>query len=244
MRKKITILSLLFALILCFAACGASAGSDTDDAVMAMSLEQSSQSLIMTLEDTDDAQLQQMLAYYAGNAESDNTAALNEMLLADYIEVRPELGEFEGFGDFDFERSGKTLTATQTVHYTKRNIELVYVIDAVTEDISAININRVYTRGEIMKTAGLNTLMGIGTVFVILVLLSLLIYAFRVIPMIEEKIKGEPEPQKVPFEDELKAPTPVDETDNNELIAVIAAAIAASTGQSTDDFVVRSIIRR
>ena len=33
-------------------------------------------------------------------------------------------------------------------------------------------------------------------------------------------------------------------TDNKELIAVIAAAIAASTGRSTDDFVVRSVRRR
>ena len=37
---------------------------------------------------------------------------------------------------------------------------------------------------------------------------------------------------------------PAEQQDNTELIAVIAAAIAASTGTSTDDFVVRSIKRR
>lgn len=36
----------------------------------------------------------------------------------------------------------------------------------------------------------------------------------------------------------------VDETDDLELVAVITAAIAASEGTSTDDFVVRSIKRR
>ena len=41
------------------------------------------------------------------------------------------------------------------------------------------------------------------------------------------------------------APAPVAaQTDDTELIAVIAAAIAASTGTSTSDFVVRSINRR
>ena len=39
--------------------------------------------------------------------------------------------------------------------------------------------------------------------------------------------------------------TAVDETDDLELVAVIAAAIAASEGAvTTDGFVVRSIIRR
>ena len=37
------------------------------------------------------------------------------------------------------------------------------------------------------------------------------------------------------------AADPVQEADNSELIAVIAAAIAASEGTSTDGFVVRSI---
>ncbi|WP_082246500.1 OadG family transporter subunit [Blautia obeum] len=37
------------------------------------------------------------------------------------------------------------------------------------------------------------------------------------------------------------AAAPVQEADNSELIAVIAAAIAASEGTSTDGFVVRSI---
>ena len=42
-----------------------------------------------------------------------------------------------------------------------------------------------------------------------------------------------------------QAPAPVAaQTDDTELIAVIAAAIAASTGTSTSDFVVRSINRR
>ena len=60
-------------------------------------------------------------------------------------------------------------------------------------------------------------------------------------------IKGHQEKKKA-AEEAAAAPTPatvaadpVQEADNSELIAVIAAAIAASEGTSTDGFVVRSI---
>ena len=93
-----------------------------------------------------------------------------------------------------------------------------------------------------MAKAGLNTVMSISIVFVILILISLVISAFKVIPIIQAKFAGKeeaPAPKAV-----VAAPVATDETDDTELIAVIAAAIAASTGSSTDDFVVRSIKRR
>ena len=43
-----------------------------------------------------------------------------------------------------------------------------------------------YGMGKTLQRAGLNTLMGIGTVFVMLVVLSLLISLFRFIPNPEE----------------------------------------------------------
>lgn len=90
-----------------------------------------------------------------------------------------------------------------------------------------------------------------GTVFVVLILISLIISCFVVIPKIQDAFTGKKnkvtaEPVSVPA-----APAPVaaaaveeDLTDDYELVAVIAAAIAASEGAaSTDGFVVRSIRR-
>lgn len=98
--------------------------------------------------------------------------------------------------------------------------------------------------------AALNTVMGMGTVFLMLIVICLIISCFRFIPAIENKLKNRKakgqetvaEAPPVPVVNaEVSAPA---RTDDFELVAVIAAAIAASTGQSTDDFVVRSIKRR
>lgn len=48
-----------------------------------------------------------------------------------------------------------------------------------------------YGMGKTLQRAGLNTLMGIGTVFVMLVVLSLLISLFRFIPNPEAKKAAE-----------------------------------------------------
>ena len=96
-----------------------------------------------------------------------------------------------------------------------------------------------------MSRAGLNVVMGMGTVFLVLILISLVIWLFKFIPDIQKALSGEKKQQKAASTVQDSAATVVEEvTDDTELIAVIAAAIAASTGASTDDFVVRSIKRR
>ena len=90
--------------------------------------------------------------------------------------------------------------------------------------------------------------MCMGTVFVVLILISLIISCFGFIPKLQAKLTGKPK------KEEIKTAA-VDNTiaqiiekeelsDDLELVAVISAAIAASEGAaSTDGFVVRSIRR-
>ena len=99
-----------------------------------------------------------------------------------------------------------------------------------------------YPLSTTMKNAGLNTVMGLGTVFVILVLLIFIISLFKFIPGSPAAAKKEkkeeapvPAPAAVPVQETVQA------ADDTELIAVIAAAIAAAEGTTTDGFVVRSI---
>lgn len=98
-----------------------------------------------------------------------------------------------------------------------------------------------------MLSATSNTLLGMGTVFVVLILISLIISCFAFIPKIQAKFaKKENDKGDVPVADK----TVVEEvstdagTDDAELIAVIAAAIAASENTTTDGFVVRTIRKR
>ena len=158
--------------------------------------------------------------------------------------TKDDLGELKETGDVEIEYSGDEYTAVIPVEFEKEDAEFTYVFDKnLTPTSLAVDIQ--YSFGTTMKNAALNTLMGIGTVFVILAMLIFLISLFQFIPGSGAQ---EAKAKKKAAEEAASAPTPapvaaapVQEADNSELIAVIAAAIAASEGTSTDGFVVRSI---
>ena len=101
--------------------------------------------------------------------------------------------------------------------------------------------------GEKMSKAALNTVICMSIVFIVLIFISLIISCFKVFPYLEAK-KREKAAQKVEAQDAVVTQIEQREeqqlTDDTELVAVIAAAIAAYEGTSTSDFVVRSIRRR
>ena len=112
-------------------------------------------------------------------------------------------------------------------------------------EIAAITTNVDYSFGESMGKAGLNTLLGMGTVFTVLILISLIISAFNLIPKIQAAFAKKPA-------EETSTAKAVDQTiaqivekeelsDDLELVAVISAAIASYENTSSDGFVVRSI---
>lgn len=115
-------------------------------------------------------------------------------------------------------------------------------------DMTSITINAHYSLGEILTKAGLNTLLGMGTVFVVLIFIAFIISLFKYIPAIEAKFKKKPAQSEAKKAEEkavpAAAPVVEDAVDDAELVAVIAAAIAAAEGTTTDGFVVRSIKRR
>ncbi len=128
------------------------------------------------------------------------------------------------------------------------NREAIVEIVIDNKIITGISTNVEYTFGEKMEKAALNTLLGMGTVFVVLILISLIINCFGFIPKLQEKFSKKPAAAEVKAAPAVKVSAPVVEeeelTDDLELVAVIAAAIAASEGaSSTDGFVVRSIKR-
>lgn len=106
-------------------------------------------------------------------------------------------------------------------------------------------------------SALLNTLMGMGTVFCVLIVISLIISLFKYIPFLERKIKNfsvkkknkvsEEQPSDVPKKVPKRPVLEKEEelVDDGELVAVIMAAIAASSGGavSADRLVVKSIKR-
>ncbi len=100
--------------------------------------------------------------------------------------------------------------------------------------------------GEIFRVALIDTILGMGTVFVVLIFISLIISCFGPVSKKIESFtnKGKKEENTVPVKVE---PAPVEEeeelVDDLELVAVITAAIAAYDEVGTDGFIVRSIKR-
>ena len=149
---------------------------------------------------------------------------------------REELGEKKGDieeKDITVEYSDDQYTVVVPVSFEKNKANFTYVFDkSGTPTSLTVDVN--YTLAQNMEKAALNTVMGLGTVFVILAFLIFVISLFKYIPGLVEGKKKESTP--------APAAAVEDVTDDGELIAVIAAAIAASEGKtSTDGFVVRSI---
>ena len=113
-------------------------------------------------------------------------------------------------------------------------------------EITNAAFNVQYSIAENLQKAGMNTLLGMGTVFCILILISLIISLFGIIPKMEaaKKAKAKAQAPEAPAAP-AAAPAVVEEedlSDDLELVAVIAAAIAAYEGsEDASGYVVRSI---
>lgn len=153
---------------------------------------------------------------------------------------KEEVGDLKEIGDAEVEFDEEQYAVTVPVDFKKTDANFVYIFSADGMPMS-MSVEVQYPLSVTLQRAGLNTLMGIGTVFVMLVFLSFIISLFKFIPgMLEGKKKEAPAPVS-PAPAPVQVPAVEEEVDDTELIAVIAAAIAASEGTSTDGFVVRSI---
>ena len=202
-------------------------------------------SIVQSMETMPSDQFEYYLDAFA-QSEDDEAKIYGEMF-NDWLENREVAGSFVGFGEFNLDKTGKTLTATQVIDYSDRDLKLIMVMKARNCEITALNVEQVYSTSEKMGKAALNTVMGILTVFVMLIIISLIISCFKLIPAIVDFFANRKEKKAKANEPVVDTTvTAVEETveDDLELIAVITAAIAASTGASTDSFVVRSIKRR
>ncbi len=157
-----------------------------------------------------------------------------------------DIGEFEGTNGGTAVVNDEEIYAEINVLGSKHNAVVEVVYDPATGMLQAVTTNVTYSLGEIMMKALMNTVIGMGTVFVVLILISLIISCFTLISKIEgRKKKAAENPAGANVQPAPAAVQPAAQeelSDDTELVAVIAAAIAAYEGSgSTDGFVVRSI---
>ena len=153
-----------------------------------------------------------------------------------------DIGTYEGTsgGSVSFEEDEVVISVE--VLGSSHNATVEIILDNALATYIGITTNVHYSTGEIMAKAGMNTVIGMGTVFVVLILISLIISCFTFVSKFEAKQKKE-EPAPAKAAPVVEQPAVVEElSDDTELVAVIAAAVASYEGAaSTDGFVVRSI---
>lgn len=177
--------------------------------------------------------------------------------------------------DSEIVEDGANVKATIIAVYEERNAEMCFVykaaptqtsVDETTGEvvipfqIAELTVSPVYTFGEKMAKAGMNTLMGMGTVFVILIFIAVIIGQFgrissaimavsNAVNNIIAKIKENRAAKKAAKKAESEALTGTEETsgttlqavappatenlmNDSQLVAVITAAIMAAQGAS------------
>ena len=248
-------------LALCMAVClftlaGCSAATDTAETIdpqIEMAMQSGSQQYLDLFNQMDDASIEQALATSVKNKDT-----VMENALKSWDSIKDDLGAFVSSETAVVTKGDDGYIARMNTVYEKRAMEFTLIADEDLSKVETISFSPVYTTGEKMAKAGMNTLMGMGVVFVVLIFISWLISMFKYISVFEAKMKAKknaaaaapvaapaaPAPAAAP------APTaaPAEEenlTDDTELVSVITAAIAAYEGKETVDngLVVRSIKR-
>ena len=153
--------------------------------------------------------------------------------------------EYYAFLDeIDVDMSKKEVIVNIPLDGEKRDasVEIIFNKKGV---VTSMTTNVENTFGELMLNAALNTLLGMGTVFAVLILISFIISAFKLISVFENAMKKKATQKEIKEEAVNNTIAQIEEreelADDLELVAVIAAAIASYEGTSTDGFVVRSI---
>ena len=183
--------------------------------VCAASLMVSGTSLVMAADKIDETTKSQIEATAEGltqtiipltddqiSAYSESGDAFTESAMTAWNAVKDEVGEMKEVGTAEVEYSNSEYTAVVPVEFEDEDVEFTYVFDdTLTPTSVAVDIQ--YSFGTTMKNAALNTIMGIGTVFVILVMLIFLISLFKFIPgsgayKAKAKKSAEPAPATAP----------------------------------------------
>lgn len=249
MKKKISLLGLVLILVFSLAGCGSSSDETVYDqatmesyaAVITESFSVMAAEDFQSFRDLSELELELTLMQTGLPVAGEDFVGMMDAWEAGQKDcgIITEIGAYE----MTVSNTGATLIADFTAEGRSGNIQFGFDEEMKLESLT---INPEFSMSEILAKAGMNTLLGMGTVFVVLIFIAFVISLFKYIPVIQgmfskkEKIETTAPAKTAPA-------VPVAETvetDNRELIAVIAAAIAAAEGTSTDGFVVRSIKRR
>lgn len=259
MKKKLIALMCVLSCIFVLAGCGNKQTAYSEQELTKLSNSELIASSTLDLAASVDAESLELITSY--NKEEVKAIYEQSMYSAFGIGVEAELGAFEGllqtYNQMLSDMGGLNQLGSTTSEIVGDSI--IVTVDVIGNEcngkITFTFTNDIFTRfeegnavaktslkqkleeaGTHMGDAGLNTLLGMGSVFIVLILISLIIGCF-------ETFNGSKKKKEDVVVNEAPVETESEElADDTELVAVIMAAISAFEGNaSTDGFVVRSI---
>lgn len=240
--KRMAAALLAAACLFSLTACGFSQGEDGPSIRMDGTLVEDAmaQSLVMSAAQTLAASDEQLIVQkHLAEAQGDAASA---QIYQEQLDIRSEMG---GLKAVDLADASVVLledgsyTVMLPVTFDEGGMLYLLNLNMATQEVraefadtSAREVEDSSLAG-LTKTASVNTAVGMGTVFIVLIFISLIIYCFKFIHQWEEgKKKDEEAPAPAPVsaasaQPSVSAAAPAGDEDE-ELAAVIAAAIAAA----------------
>ena len=226
----------VLALTLAMSVCAFAADTVTEDE--AANYKSAAETLISQIAGFSDEEIENYLA---------QDDAFTTATMESWKSVKDELGAYSSIVSQDVEKDGDVVTISTVAQFEKAKADVVLMLDLGQQMYTSMTYSVQYSLAANMQRAGMNTLMGIGIVFLMLLFLSFVIGLFKYIEKFQNVGKKKAA-EEAPKAEEAPAPAIAqseaadeDFADHLELVAVISAAIAAYENTSGDSFVVRSI---
>ena len=234
--KSLLAMVCVLALTLAMSVCAFAADTVTEDE--AANYKSAAETLISQIAGFSDEEIENYLA---------QDDAFTTATMESWKSVKDELGAYSSIVSQDVEKDGDVVTISTVAQFEKAKADVVLMLDLGQQMYTSMTYSVQYSLADNMQRAGMNTLMGIGIVFLMLVFLSFVIGLFKYIEKFQNVGKKKAA-EEAPKAEEAPAPAIArseaadeDFADDLELVAVISAAIAAYENTSGDSFVVRSI---
>ena len=234
--KSLLAMVCVLALTLAMSVCAFAADTVTEDEVA--NYKSAAETLISQIAGFSDEEIENYLA---------QDDAFTTATMESWKSVKDELGAYSSIVSQDVEKDGDVVTISTVAQVEKAKAYVVLMLDLGQQMYTSMTYSVQYSLAANMQRAGMNTLMGIGIVFLMLLFLSFVIGLFKYIEKFQNVGKKKAA-EEAPKAEEAPAPAIAqseaadeDFADDLELVAVISAAIAAYENTSGDSFVVRSI---
>ena len=234
--KSLFAMVCVLALTLAMSVCAFAADTVTEDE--AANYKSAAETLISQIAGFSDEEIENYLA---------QDDAFTTATMESWKSVKDELGAYSSIVSQDVEKDGDVVTISTVAQFEKAKADVVLMLDLGQQMYTSMTYSVQYSLAANMQRAGMNTLMGIGIVFLMLLFLSFVIGLFKYIEKFQNVGKKKAA-EEAPKAEEAPAPAIAqseaadeDFADDLELVAVISAAIAAYENTSGDSFVVRSI---